>query len=271
MDPLIQSTISRVIRLPGVRSLRVDCIDKFPSALLRYGVYALSQLTILGDLSLDETDQTPGEDSELITNVGPLQKLHMAIVGQSADRLSSYAFMRRPDVRSALYHLSWICVALDRDGWDFLNDSELFRNLTELVVTWAFFHNDAQTVHPLHLPSLPNLRQISLHIILSSTGMGVLEFIGTSITLAERTPALEDLRLIFSPLDAPVGGEQPPKPIPFFDDASYAQKLPCLRQIRCLMTEVNPMELEDFTAYMAAVFPAPLKAGILACGIQSGL
>ncbi|KAJ7633291.1 hypothetical protein FB45DRAFT_524533 [Roridomyces roridus] len=282
IDAGVRSAIYRALQRPGVKSLHLDSIDEIPRALLRYGIHTFSHLTIIGVLTLDENDS---EQPDWITarpltddDNGPLQKLQMAIVGE-AGSFPIYTLLRQPEMRPALRHLPWICIVYDRAGWDFLDDAGLFGNLKEVVLTWVFMGSrDAEalgTQHPFDLPFLPNLRKISLLVVAPLTGMWVdaFDFIGEAVTLSEKTPALEDLRLIIDP-SAVVEDEvelvlPPPKPIAFFADPRYAERLPCLRRISCFKTERSTLGLDDFTVYMGAVFPAPLNDGILYCGMHS--
>ncbi|KAJ7612981.1 hypothetical protein FB45DRAFT_1036516 [Roridomyces roridus] len=201
-----------------------------------------------------------------LTGIGPLRQLQIAI-----GSTPTYNFLRQPDIRPALMSLVTMDLSLDRHGRDFLNDVELFCNLKELGLLWEFPQEHSARVHPLNFPFLPNVQKIRLVFLSLGPGLlwaDVFEFIGASITLAETTPALEELALVLNP--SPPG--ERPGPIPFFNDPHYAEDLPALRWIRCYHQDArSDITLEDFTAYMGAVFPAPLKDGILTCHSRSDL
>ncbi|KAJ7633290.1 hypothetical protein FB45DRAFT_1003378 [Roridomyces roridus] len=261
----IRSAISRVIQLSGIRELHLCSIEGFPSALLRYSVHQVRHLVIYGQLTLDNTDQMSWMKPEPLTDVGPLQRLEIG--DPTRDSLPIYNFLRRADVRPAIMNVASIRLMVDLRAWDLLGDAQLFRNLTQLWLTWIFLgrHRDWVTLHPLDLPSLPSLRKFYLAVI-TDLWEDALVLMGESITLAEQTPALEELGLVLEPS---LTTSERSGPFPFFGDSSYAEKLPTLRRIKCHMTgdESSNAMLDEFTEQMRTRFPAPFADGILTCGI----
>ncbi|KAJ7167193.1 hypothetical protein C8R43DRAFT_984467 [Mycena crocata] len=224
----IPPSICRIFQLPTLQSLHLNRLHA-PVALVAYAVRTFFQLT-LSDCGITSDES---------------YNIHFPLI--QADSL--------PPNPLPLTHLTFSCFF--PYARIFILFPDMQRNLRDL----QFLDLGISTCHLQfgflnEWYSLATLR----HLILRSSNFRALPSIDMELPLLPSVQTLE-LRL-----DLCISMDYIPFAARLFSTSDYIERLPRLRQIHCRMeSDVPAGSLEGFVAYMNAMFPGPLAAGILLC------
>ncbi|KAJ7810516.1 hypothetical protein B0H14DRAFT_2863474 [Mycena olivaceomarginata] len=239
----LQSAIHNLMTSTNLWSLNLHGIIDVPPSFI---VLALSSYTKFGlhNIRVDPSEShVPDRPATLRTEQITLRNVQ------------GIAELILPDTctRGYLDNIKWLAV-----GMDPYTHVESRRTLRHLELRCGWFQTS------LDLPRLPLLRVLELHIYLRFSAGLPPNLYSTVEALPETVPAIEILRLMFHLLQPDNLANGLVGPLPWFNDATYREKFPCLRRVHCRgLPDRPPQDHIRFSAYMHDKFLGLSGTGVL--------